>query len=258
MRKIKRKDVQKMLTEKKQPRESDPEKCSFFTLIELLVVIAIIAILAALLLPALDQARQKARLVSCLSNLKQIYYAVSSYASDNKDYPPKYKDTSLAYYSWAQQLMENKYVNWEDKVNYNYPQGVFKCPSEELIHQVRSVSNFDWFGTTYGLNSYNTGNGGEVYKMTKPKPQRCLVIDANNSYGDKGATTMTTRHGGLRSNVLFYGGNAETGRLTRFASWQPFKFTNIPGEIPSDYFIVNDWHATLFWGHPMYRVWWNE
>ena len=59
-----------------------------FTLIELLVVIAIIALLAALLLPALKGVRDRAKAVSCVSNLRQFGVALNTYAQDNRGYFP--------------------------------------------------------------------------------------------------------------------------------------------------------------------------
>src|SRR5580700_9776989 len=61
---------------------------SAFTLIELLVVIAIIAILAAILFPVFAQAREKARAISCLSNLKQLGLSFEMYLQDYDEVMP--------------------------------------------------------------------------------------------------------------------------------------------------------------------------
>jgi prepilin-type N-terminal cleavage/methylation domain-containing protein/prepilin-type processing-associated H-X9-DG protein len=100
------------------PSQSQGSKRGGFTLIELLVVIAIIAILAAILFPVFAKAREKARQISCLSNLKQLGLGIMQYTQDYSETMP-YNGRNGGNSGWAGLIYP-----------YVKSTGVYHCPDD--------------------------------------------------------------------------------------------------------------------------------
>ena len=116
-----------------------PSPASSFTLIELLVVIAIIAILAAILMPALQQARERANATTCTANLKNIHLMFENYISDH-DIFPNSNAMSTGPATWIHCLRNSRKGTTEEQDVYK-SEKLWFCPSSQ--YEPDQISSID-------------------------------------------------------------------------------------------------------------------
>ena len=149
-----------------------------FTLIELLVVIAIIAILAAILFPVFAKARERAKMSTCISNVKQITTAIRMYGDDSNDYFV----TTAVPSATGIQITNHAYGGVSDQSRPLYPytannQDIFKCPDD--IGGPNDGGLADWknryWTNSYVMNAIFKGPGGAIAGLLCGKPPRDLT-----------------------------------------------------------------------------------
>ena len=190
-----------------------------FTLVELLVVIAIIGILIALLLPAVQQAREAARRIQCQNNLKQLGLAMHNYHDTHRKFPP-ISSSSTGFSAQAQILPFIEQGNLHDLIDFSEPLMLGSGPSVTLnpVHagiQDRPLEMFlcpsdsgdpltydgsdTWAGTNYMLN---VGSGDGLNYCEGCDPNGLFWRGSDTAFRD---ITDGTSHTILMAETLFGG-----------------------------------------------------
>jgi len=154
---------------------------SGFTLLELLVVIAIIAVLAALIIPAMNKMHEKARIVQCVNNLKQLHTAASNYSSDHGGYLPHPATEEWMIVHNDETISSGHHKGWVDWVSTKNQKTLWwNENSTNGIKCIRNGALFNYLGNNGDEVVYVCPSMARIAKKKYKKDEHALVT---RSYG---------------------------------------------------------------------------